>query len=514
MDAQSGRLSRRHLLKRGTTSIVSATAVAGALEALAFTPRRVALAAPAGSHWPNIQCDLGAYTPPAQMFDDGGGRVLLHFGPVYTLFLTMKLTRFPNLADYRTLDEALERIERVYPYSPRGVFAILAYGLPYFRRLPDRLVEAHMPRLLKNRTRFALEEAVAGPTDVAPGNPAIQKQTFNVPLVIEENDVLLTLRSDRLSNVQDIANWLQGSQHLAGMKVPSPRFHGLFTFTSTRVMFQQIGLPRKVADHFKLPFASRVNPASPMWMGFADQQVHGSGPAPIVTFQGNASARFTSLPDDYFADGSIQHLSHVIQDLGQFYAGDEPFTERVQYMFRSDPLPSLGHADQFTDGGGPAYFDNTSHTYLKYRAWDTDEASQTAALPNMVNDPQPDGSGRRPRMGHLAALQQSSRAADGTPIHVRMDGPGFDSLDVPNGSNQPKLQFTIFVPTADFFATLRENQAALKYQAFEQGRGGSITGTVDADDNGLERFLTATRRQNFLVPPRRHRVFPLRELLS
>ena len=35
---------------------------------------------------------------------------------------------------------------------------------------------------------------------------------------------------------------------------------------------------------------------------------------------------------------------------------------------------------------------------------------------------------------------------------------------------------------------------------------------VNADDNGLERFLTATRRQNFLIPPRRHRAFPLVEL--
>jgi hypothetical protein len=31
-------------------------------------------------------------------------------------------------------------------------------------------------------------------------------------------------------------------------------------------------------------------------------------------------------------------------------------------------------------------------------------------------------------------------------------------------------------------------------------------------DNGLERFITATRRQNFLIPPRRHRAFPLLEL--
>jgi hypothetical protein len=34
---------------------------------------------------------------------------------------------------------------------------------------------------------------------------------------------------------------------------------------------------------------------------------------------------------------------------------------------------------------------------------------------------------------------------------------------------------------------------------------------VDEDENGLERFLTTTRRQNFLVPPRRHRAFPLVE---
>jgi hypothetical protein len=36
--------------------------------------------------------------------------------------------------------------------------------------------------------------------------------------------------------------------------------------------------------------------------------------------------------------------------------------------------------------------------------------------------------------------------------------------------------------------------------------------SVDEEDNGLERFLTATRRQNFLVPPREHRAFPLLEL--
>jgi hypothetical protein len=34
---------------------------------------------------------------------------------------------------------------------------------------------------------------------------------------------------------------------------------------------------------------------------------------------------------------------------------------------------------------------------------------------------------------------------------------------------------------------------------------------VPDDDDGLERFLTATRRQNFLMPSRAHRAFPLLE---
>ena len=111
--------------------------------------------------------------------------------------------------------------------------------------------------------------------------------------------------------------------------------------------------------------------------------------------------------------------------------------------------------------------------------------------------------GCKRRMGHLSCLQRTSRAADGTPLHIRMDGPGFDAMDVPGGGNQPKLQFTIFVPSAEFFRTLRTSQASLDLQE-KYG--------VAVEDNGLERFLTATRRQNFLVPPRRHRAFPLTEL--
>jgi hypothetical protein len=83
-----------------------------------------------------------------------------------------------------------------------------------------------------------------------------------------------------------------------------------------------------------------------------------------------------------------------------------------------------------------------------------------------------------------------------------MDGTGFDSMDVPDGSNQPKLQFTAFIPTCEFFRAMRDNAAAADLAAQFK---------VQDDDNGLERFMTATRRQNFLVPPRTRRAFPLLE---
>jgi len=483
-----GRLGRRTALKLGLAGVAGAEMAL--VESLAWTPRRLALAA--GSP-PDIQFDIGDFIAPA--FTVNG--VLVRFGPVFTYFVPARLTRTPTKADQAVLANALNRIEQAYAFSPAGIFTFVAYGIPYFNRLPGgmsgSLVSGHLP-LVRDAFLPVLQEAVPSPTDVSSRNPGITKQTFNVAVRIEANDLLLTFRSDTRANMDDVLAWLRGSNRLRGAAVPSPAFSGLLSFQTTRLMFQQIGLPRSVANSAGLSFARQVNPQSPMWMGFADQQVDGSGPAQICTFLGNSSARLTTAAaGDYFDNGAIQHLSHVIQDLPQFYAlpsADDPegetFLERVQYMFRSNPIPSHGNADQFTDGGGPAFLDNVF-------------GGVNDAFFNATGQTE---EGER-RIGHLSALQRSSRASDATPIHIRMDGPGFDAMDVPGGTAQPKLQFTVFVPHAEFFRLMRQNQASLDFQqAF----------AVPEEDNGIERFLTATRRQNFLVPPRRHRAFPLLEL--
>jgi hypothetical protein len=446
---------------------------------------------------PDIQFNIAPFTPPAETVDG----ILVAFPPVYTLFAPARLESAPTREDQRQLAAALAQIEQSLPFSPQGVFTFVGYGLPYFNRFPAQFFTL-VPRLLSDESRFVLEEAVPGPTDVSPANPGIAKKTFNVPVQIEQNDLLFTLRSDNVDNLWDVMAYLGGSNMLAGQHVPSPRLSCGLTFTGARVMFVQQGLPRSVADTNNLSFARYVNPASPMWMGFADQQVNASAPAADVTFAGADGIHLTTAaPGDYFDNGSLQHLSHDILDMDQFFDLDEAgnpgddgtFLERVQYMFRADPPPSMGFANQFGNGGGPAFLSNTFQGF--------DDAKRSAE--GIGTLPDPTTGTPQHRMGHLSCLQRSSRTAGGLPIHLRMDGPGFDDLDVPDGSKQPKLQFTAFVPSAEFFATMRVNQASLDLQAeFD----------VDPDDNGLERFITATRRQNFLVPPRRHRAFPFAEL--
>lgn len=164
---------------------------------------------------------------------------------------------------------------------------------------------------------------------------------------------------------------------------------------------------------------------------------------------------------------------------------DGEFTERVQDMFLAPPIAD-GNQDQYADGGGPVLMPNQNRG-LHY-------AVRTAQGIGTENGEH--------RMGHLSCLQRTSRAADGAPIHIRIDGSGFDAMDVPGGVKVPKLQFTIFAPSRRL---LQE----------------------PADQPGLPRPAGQVRRQperqrpralphrdppaELSRPARRHRAFPLAE---
>jgi hypothetical protein len=81
-------------------------------------------------------------------------------------------------------------------------------------------------------------------------------------------------------------------------------------------------------------------------VGFADQQVNGAGPARICTFAGTGAARLTTAAQgDYFDNGSIQHLSHVIPDMLQFFDMDDemepPGEDGISASGRSPPRSRL-----------------------------------------------------------------------------------------------------------------------------------------------------------------------------
>jgi hypothetical protein len=543
------RLSRRGALKAGFG--VALAAQVALLEQVAFTPNRAGAATrtatPAATTLPAIQFDIGNFINGPETLDNGAGNVVAQFGPVMTYFVPATLSRLPTHNDQAVLANALNTIESHFAFSPSGIISLVSYGVPYFNLLPGgingSLVQARMPHLRTGRnpdgTTNAFAEAVPMPTDVinglvgGPGAPVpnVTKDRFNVNVVIERNHMLFQFRSDSVSNLNNVLAWLKGSNTLNGAAVPSPAFNGLISFQTTRVQFVQTGLPRSMANANAMEFTPRMNPNSPMWMGFLDQQVDSAGPAAICTFAGNSSAQFTNAaPGDYFGLGSVQHLSHDIEDLFQFYSlpnqdsrhpDGEDAQERIMYMFRSNTtgtptgLPTPFNAsDPFTNGGCPAFVNNKFQGANDALLNVTNAGGQFNPNSPAATQQTQSFSGV-PRIGHESALQRSSRAADGTPIHIRADGPGLSSLDVPAfqmfpgganvpaGSLQPKLEFTIYMPTAESFRLMRVNAAAQDLQAAHPA--------LDPGDNGLERFITATRRQNFLVPPRAVRAFPLVE---
>ena len=138
-----------------------------------------------------------------------------------------------------------------------------------------------------------------------------------------------------------------------------------------------------------------------------------------------------------------------------------------------------------------------------------------------------DGYKQTGRFGHSASIQTTSRLQQdivgpdgtvypkGTAIPQRAD---FNTLDNPFAfSSQPELDlmrsdaqagvhFVVFNPSGDDF---ERNRLAMDGVMPD---GTKLEVAARSRAQGFNSVLTTTHRQNFLVPPRRHRSFPLAEL--
>jgi hypothetical protein len=188
------------------------------------------------------------------------------------------------------------------------------------------------------------------------------------------------------------------------------------------------------------------------------------------------------------------HLSHIKEDLEAWYLNFD-FDERVATAFRPNLRVRQGTQ---TVPQGPGDVSSVARVRHDYRV-----------------------SGR---IGHSASIQTTSRldrdvvGPDGTvypagsAVPVRAD---FNTLDNPflwsatPGEVQPVaaagVHFVIFNPTGDDF---RRNRLAMDGVI----PGGRIPFPPRDRNQGFNAVLSTTHRQNFLVPPRRHRAFPLAEL--
>ncbi|HEY7295861.1 MAG TPA: hypothetical protein VH916_12525, partial [Dehalococcoidia bacterium] len=283
---------------------------------------------------------------------------------------------------------------------------------------------------------------------------AIRFPSDPASVVLEQNDLAVRLAADALDSIA------------AGADAIFTQNPDLFRVTSVRKGFVGggydggRGLPKQMALAARIPGAEAIPETAQLFLGFTSTQDAALGPALIANFE---SLGYTDqTPDSYFAHGTTMHLSHIYEDLQRWYADD----------LRQRTGQALGH----------------SGTMLSANR-----------LRESVTDPY--GNSYRP----------------GTAILQRAD---FDTLDNPflfsadpqtdgqAGGYAAGLHFVAFAPTSDTFHRVR---LGMDGQHGQRAVPGPFA--VLGAEKGLNAVLRTTHRQNFLVPPRAHRSFPLAELL-
>ncbi|MGI8422286.1 MAG: DUF7405 family protein [Gaiellaceae bacterium] len=358
----------------------------------------------------------------------------------------------------RRLEDALRELERRYPSSPAGVGITVAWGLPYFRERVPRPAARLLPSDLRAR-KPALLDAMRFPSDPA-------------ETVLEANDAAVLLRSDDLGRIEAAERILFDELDV-------------WERTSVRRGFAGGGLPKKLATAAGIRGADLIPDDAELFLGFTSTLKANLGPERIANLE---TLGLALVPDGYFRGGTHMALAHIEEDLEAWYI-NFPFGERVSTTFRPGVKASEGTLTIKPD------------------------VSSAASVKKEY--------GRSGSIGHSSALQTASRLqADhlgedgtlyrkGTAIPLRAD---FNTLDNPffdrGGPPAAGVHFVIFNPTSDDFHRTRLAMDGVLPD------GSRLPFLPRSRGQGFNQILRTTHRQNFLVPPREHRSFPLAELTS
>ena len=468
-------LTRRRFLTGAAAAGLAATGLYELVDRLAAAPKRGLAAI---GHRREQHLLVGE-----QVITDEGIEVIvpsLHHR-VVTAKLRVEEGRGSLLAAKRELEAALAALDREHEPGPSGLGVTVAWGLPYFRRYVPGPAREHMP--IDERASKAKSRQVSALLDARryPSDPA--------DTILEANDLAVLLRSDSRERVA------------AGARRIFDELSHLLDVTSVRNGFAGggfgggPGLPKQMALAAGVPGARRIPDGAELFLGFTSTQRAAMGPSRIANLE---TLGYTSR-NAYFRGGTQMHLSHMYEDLEAWYDRYD-YDERVATAFRPGlPVPR----------GTLTVREHRTNAY---------------ELDLLVSQYRHTGV-----IGHSAAIQTASRLAEdvrgadgtlykrGTAVPQRAD---FNTLDHPFAwSSQPErdgmragaaagVHFVTFQPTSDDFDRVRlamdgvlPDGTKLYFEPRDRGQG-------------FNSVLRTTHRQNFLVPPREHRSFPLVELLS
>jgi hypothetical protein len=466
------RLTRRQLIAGGAVAGLGAAGIYELVDQLGGSPSRPV----AEGLTPEQHLLQGV-----RVVEDNGIEVVVP--PLHHQLVTARVRVAERKQDLQEAQAALEnslaKLDSRYEQSPAGLGVAVAWGLPYFRRFVPKLADQHIPvdlRASKSKEKpvRVLLDSIRFPSD--------PHET-----ILEANDVAVLLRSDHLQNIADGAKSLFG-----GLDV--------FEVTSIRKGFAGggfdggQGLPKKMAVAAQVPGSYLIPDGSELFLGFTSTQKAGLGPPKIANVE-----ELGFSPAGYFREGTHLAVSHITEDLEAWYV-NFAHQERVSTVFR----PGLKvKEDVQTVPQGPHDVSDAARVQRDFA--------------------------RTKQIGHSAALQTVSRLAStavgtsgaiygpGTAIPHRAD---FNTLDNPffwsahperdgmAGTPAAGVHFVVFNPSSDDFKRGRlamdgvlPDGTKLPFHPRDRGQG-------------FNSILRTTHRQNFLVPPRRHRSFPLVELLT
>jgi hypothetical protein len=390
--------------------------------------------------------------------------------PRHHRIVTAKVAAADPRQAARELEDALMELERRFdPTTPAGLGVTVAWGLPYFRDHVGKAADVHLPFDRRAR-KPALIDSIRFPSD--------PEET-----ILEDNDVAVLFRADARDHV------------VAGAKALFDDLD-VFRMTSVRDGFAGGGLPKRMAVAAGIPGADLIPDGAQLFLGFTSTQKAGLGPNRIANFE---TLGYVDLgPNGYFRGGTHMHVSHLFEDLEAWYLNFD-FEERVGTAFRPGLEVKAGTQTVRQD------------------------AQDAAHAPQVERDFRDRG-----RIGHSSAIQTASRLQHdvvtddgivfrrGTAIPQRAD---FNTLDHPFAwtaqpehdafeENAPRagIHFVVFNPSSDDF---HRNRLAMDGRLPD---GTKLPLPPRARGQGFNSVLRTTHRQNFLVPPRRYRSFPLAEL--